>query len=666
MCERRAGARSLGNSFGSLPGFGLSNRGGTILRGGRRLTEDPVGVRQLSAVLDSTSGGALSGHPPEGMDRPTKTILLLDYSGSMFGGYGRSRVANCSACVADLVAGEARRNDQIYYYEDPLFETFLATWLAAATPAGSGQDLEILLFNAQLWRLDEMGEVVPYGGFEPLAYPRSVGRATPAEIVDWLHQIPDSPFSVDRSAANTTESRAALQSVIDAIPDEAVVWLVTDNIVDTGGGAVSAADARRNLEFYDLLRSDPRLQAVVAYPLHQSKACDWMCGTSLFAYGMYVSRYERPTSEELHRLDGTGGEGGGPTAEGLLWNRELREIAARSSGRTDDLAGVPLRLKPIDTDVLSFEFELEDGQAVRCDPVAEYGDPLRCLVRVEIRNTLRHQTVESAELTFTNGTFLPRKANAPQRLPWVSAVCSGEMRGLGWRLDGGDEHPGDEPIVLAALEPLQSTVVEFLFELPPIHVAADRNNFLEVALTDRILLDGRIGAELRNIRTRLAVDSEGLEEVYGAAELPEIFRGRLEGRMQSVFQTGAAVANNGQILGLLVLLVAGGAILLTTLVVMRFQRIHLTVEVNGMEAARLSLPRLSSRSFELDAGSSVRVTRRWSSRFNLRPGPGLRLRKDGHAWLLTRTGMEEETRVEIRRGWRSAAARRRTVSEEGW
>ncbi len=640
------------------------------------LSDGTVRKQFFRSVSDPTAGGVLSGKPPATPDRPGKMILLLDYSGSMFGGYGEARVAGCRLCSAGLAAnGQPTRRAggglQPYYFEVPEFIDLLARWLDAATPAGSRTGLEVLLFNAGVWRLGEAG-VEPFTGRTQLDFNRPVSTASSDQIAAWLRRIPTNPYTVDSQAPNTTESSRALLAAIAAVDDEAIVWLVTDNIVDVGGGVVSAEDARRNLEFYATLKSEPRIQMISAFPLSQGEDCGWMCGTSLLAYGMYIARFERPDSAEFHRLGGTEPGGAGPRADGWLWNVALRDLAAEYSGRAAtvaqvDVAGVPLRLKPIDTEVLTLDFNLHVGQALKCHASTEYGEELLCLASVRVRNALRHQVVESATLVFSNEVLLPRKPDERRRLPWASAVCGGQMETLLWRIRDGRTGEGTEPIEIGPLPPLAETEVEVLFMLPPIHVdTAKRTHLADVAFTNRILLDGRLQAEIRDIRTSLFIDTDGLEEVYGAPELPAIFRGREQGRIRAEYPAGAVILNNGQLFGLLVLLGAGSVIALVTLVALRFQRRQYTVLVDGAEIARLSMPRLSRRALEIGGRVRASLRRGWGPAYRLVPRSGHRLRKDGTGWILAAGGEAgEEYRVEVRRGW-SAARRSQLATGDGW
>ena len=489
-----------------------------------------------------------------------------------------------------------------------------------------------------------------------------MSTATPDQIAAWLRDIPDDPYQVDRQGPNTTETSQALRQVIEAVGDEAILWLVTDNIADSGTAVVSAEDARRNLAFYRLLKDEPRLQMVSAYPLLLAEDCSWMCGTSLFAYGFYLSPFERPESAEFHRLGGTSpGGSGGPASGGLLWNPDLQALAAEHSGRAAevrglDIAGVPLRLKPIDTEVLTLDFQLYRGQALQCDSSAEYGEQLLCLAQVKVRNTLRHQTVDSAQLTLSNQVLLPRKPFQRQRLPWASAVCAGGMQPIKWLVKsqhGNRRGDGGGPVEVGPLAPLEEATVEMLFLTPAIDVATgDREHLFDIAFTKEILLDGRMVAEIKDIRTRLAIDTQGLEDVYGASELPAIFRGQEQSRVWAEYPAGAVVANNGQLLGLLLLVVGGSLLLLVVLVVLRFQRVQFLVLANGAEIARLSMPRLSRRALEIDGSVRAYLRRGWGAGFRLVPRSGYRLRREGTGWLLGGSaGDSYEYRLEVRRGW---------------
>ncbi|MDP9119998.1 MAG: hypothetical protein M3O15_01300 [Acidobacteriota bacterium] len=630
----------------------------------------------VGAVSGPAARGALISRP-EGQQGPQKIILLLDYSGSMYAGYGKDQVAGCARCAAGLVHGRPSRTvasrTQPYYVATPDFQQFLARWLDAAVPDEGGLGLEVLLFNGRVFRLGGRGAQPLLPGMA-LPFERRLSRASAAEVASWLRQIPANPFEVDRLAPLATDSSAALHAALDALGrDEAVIWLITDNIVDAEGGtegALADPEARRTADFYRELDAEPRVQMITAYPIFRAEACSWMCGTSLFTYGMYISPFERPDSAEFHRLGGTTPEGGGPTAGGLLWNLALQKLAAEYSGGVAavgraDLAGVPLRLKPIDTEALTIHF---GRPALRCAR-AEFGQELRCQARIEVRNILRHQNVESAKLRLSNEILLPRKEGGRSRLPWASAICPGQVETLDWRVQGGSQGRGIDPIEIGPLAPLQEVAVDVRFKLPAVAVdTSRRSTLLDIARTNRIVLDGLLRAEIRDFRTSLAIDPGSFASVYGSAQLPVIFRKREVGSVSAAYRIDALLANDGQALAQVVLLGLGGAGALCALVAMRFQRKQFTVYVDGIESARVSLPRFSSHEIEVLGVVRALLRRGWAPDYRLVPRRGVRVRREGPVWVL-RVGDDigQEHRIEVRRGWSSARSKAPVASRmDNW
>ena len=270
-----------------------------------------------------------------------------------------------------------------------------------------------------------------------------------------------------------------------------------------------------------------------------------------------------------------------------------------------------------------------------------------------MRNTLRHQTVDSARLRLSNELLLPHQEHGKRRLPWASAVCAGRVETLSWQVGGGRYGGGADPIEIGPLAPLGQAVVDVRFRLPPVEVDAFRRSTLfQVAMTNRIALNGLLKAEIQDFRTSLAIDPGRFASVYGSAQLPAIFRKGEVGSAAATYPIDARLANDGQALALLALLAIGGGGGLVLLVVMRFQSQQLTVVVDGSESTRLSLPRWSRR--ELVVGGVVRayLWRGWGSSYKVLPHRGTRVRRDGPAWVLkVGDDIGEEHRIEIFRGW---------------
>ncbi|MDP2341431.1 MAG: hypothetical protein Q8O67_10755 [Deltaproteobacteria bacterium] len=610
-------------------------------------------------VADPSGGGVLKGAAEN--QSPERMVVVVDYSGSMFGGFGKAQVAGCPQCRAGLTkAGVPTRSKQPFYFSTPEFRTYLSGWIDAAIPALKPVKLEVLLFNGKLWRVNDDGvTAVPAA----LPFDRPAARGDADKIAALLTKVPPDPYSVDKSGPNTTEASLALTQALAALNgQDGLIWLITDNIVDSGGDD----DAKRNLSFYELLQRDPRLQVVAAYPLHMAEQCSWMCSTSLFAYGIFASSHERPSSQVIQRLSGAGPDGSGPVDDGVLWNPRLQGIAKGMSGKPHvkdgvDLAGVPLRLKPIDADVITIKFKDQGGQALKCDRTAEFGDRLTCYSRVTIKNTLRHQVVDSALLEFDSKILLPRRADGRgaderKRLAWAQSVCTGSIKTHKWHIMEGASGTGGERIKVGPLKPLESVDVEVLFQLPPVAVSHQSpGQLFDIAFTDRILLDGWLLAEVKDVQTHLFVDTGGLEEVYGAAQLPEIFVGKKQSNLRIEYPAAASLANDGQLLSLLLLMVVGAGGGLFVLVLLRFQRIQVTILVDGapIKDSKVSMPRLSRRPVEIDGRPWAWVKRGWGDH-KIVPANGFRvLRKDGNAVVVGQRSAGEglEHRIEVKRGW---------------
>jgi hypothetical protein len=194
------------------------------------------------------------------------------------------------------------------------------------------------------------------------------------------------------------------------------------------------------------------------------------------------------------------------------------------------------------------------------------------------------------------------------------------------------------------------------FRLPAVQVnTANRSTLFDVALTNHIVLDGLIRADIQDFRTSLAIDPKSFDQVYGSAQLPAIFRKGAVASVSATYPIDALLENDGQDLALLVLLGGGGAAALCALVALRFQRKHFTVLVDGVESTRLSLPRWSRQGLEIGGSVQAWVRRGWGPDYKVVPKRGVRLRRDGTAWIL-RLGNDigEEHRLEIRRGWSAA------------
>lgn len=657
---------------------------------------------QTRAPFDVTAAGALAGEPIEGA-RPMKGVLLVDYSGSMYGGYARDPLPDCERCKATAT----RRKKQPYYFGQPEFQTLLADVVRAAAPEGNDLELAVLLFNKALFdvvpgrskkdggevrKIARLDKVDLKSGRDPkgelpkvLAHPIKIsGHQGDVESV--LAAIPKNPIKFDRKAAQETHLAAALASARELIGNDGVIWLVTDNISDEPGIGVSEADALRNLAFYNLLKDDPRLQAVFAYPLFDAEQCTFMCGTSLFAYGIHVSNKTRASAKEINRLSGNHLKTGPATADGVLWNKALQEVARRHKGRpssspiadkakAEAIAGVPLRLKPMDLDVVSVSFERNARgrvEPLRCKKTAEFGDKIPCVATLVVRNNLRHQNVRSGTIVIENDVLLPRNGNAEsreekKRLKWAGAVCKNaiEMREISPK-EAKNMEPkrakdlGLLKIPLRRLGPGSERKIQLLLMVPSVKIAPTTvGEVFDTAFVDTVLLDGTIRTKVIDVRTQLAVPKPMRKGVYGAGGLPVIFRTQSQSEIRVDFPAQVPLHNDGKLRA--ILLVAAAVILglLLLLILLRFQRARVTVFVDGAEHAKLSLPRISRRKIERGATELGSARRGLAGKVRFVPKKGVSAKRSGSAWVLSGGGLSD-CRVEVRNGWSRGGSAQRT------
>ena len=617
---------------------------------GQHEVESDARVRVTTTTMpaDPTAGGRLSGEAKTGA-RAMRAVLLLDYSGSMYGGYDKPASTSCpSLCKAE----GTRRNGQPYYFSDASFQRFMATLVDAATPTGSSISMRALLFNKGLWTFDD-GKTTAAPA--TLTFPWSTSSMSSSDLARAFATIPADPFKATSKNADETHIQPALERALNGVlagGDEGLIWLVTDNIADQSGGGVSSDDARRNLAFYEYLKREPRLQVVYAYPVHDTAQCTWLCGSSLFVYALQVSSRARADVVEVDRLSGGHLGVGAATADGLLWNTALKGLTAGHAGKAPEhLAGVPLRLKPMDLNAVSVGFaKTPEGktQPLRCKRSAEFGDAVPCVATLVVRNNLRHERIDSAKLVLEGGTLLPHTRESPRRLPWAGAVCAGGIKAT--QATASIDDKGQ--FLLGPILPGAEQTLQVRLLVPAVAVApTSPSQILEVAMTDALLIEGPMTARVRDVHASLVVPPGERSRVYGAAALPQIFTDRSEAEVVARFPVVAVINNDGK---LQALLLVGGLLLVLVLIgllLFVLQPAYCTVLVDGVEAERFRMTRFASRDVEVRGLRYGRV-KRGLGMPQFVPAKGAQARRTGSAWLVA-PGGGSEARIELRQGWRS-------------
>ncbi|MEC7985275.1 MAG: hypothetical protein VX278_08930, partial [Myxococcota bacterium] len=515
----------------------------------------------------------------ESVPLPQKSVLLLDYSGSMCPGWRADAkkvkpIEGCAMC--DEKKGKRCLND--FYYGSSQFSEHVAQWIKAASP-NSEMQLEILLFNGKVWCFEPGKALTEFTSRSTLRFPYAVGTHTADEIQDWIDAIPDNPCRATRTCG-TTLMQEALEKVQSNIDEDTMVWLMTDNIIDYSASELETEEAQRNKRFYDYINDQKDIAAIVTYPLNYGAGCSWMCGTSMFTYGMYFSKKEESLSIARY-IDGAVAEQDTPLSDGLLWNPVLQRLAKKTACKDSPakLHGVPIRLKPIDDDVLS----LRIGEPSCQDDVQFNDTEVYCLVEINVKNNLHHQVVEKANLYLNNQELTPSlnvDGQWQSGIPWAASVCADDMQIVAWEEEGQIKE-GSDVIALRAFAPREERKVYIKFSLPnhtPQH--QEFSQLVEIATTNSFYLRGKLQAKVSDIETSLAVKGNRLQCVYGASTMPQIFQKRTQLKPSyALHNLPIRIQNNGKIIALAILGVIALASGFVVLGLMRFQSIPYELKI---------------------------------------------------------------------------------------
>jgi len=221
---------------------------------------------------------------------PKRMVVMLDYSGSMCPGWKPKKeeiqdIPDCEKCVKKA---RSKCLNQ-FYYGLPDFTDHLAGWLDAASPAGQEMFVEFMLFNNSVWHFDpSKAEAVKFQKQALTFGDYDLGSAGLDQIKTWVDAIPDNPYKVHLTDPNDTLMKEALMEAIEAVEEDTMIWLITDNILDEPLDDAHSEEAQRNKAFYDYLNSESRIQAIASYPMSSQESCHFIslfqrspsCGSS--------------------------------------------------------------------------------------------------------------------------------------------------------------------------------------------------------------------------------------------------------------------------------------------------------------------------------------------------------------------------------------------------
>lgn len=224
----------------------------------------PSGRFVLSIVVASAAAH-VSAAPTLAPDQPVAVRILYDGSGSMYPGY-RPPGTPGRRTKADLGVP--------YFHETPRFRDWLADLVSAQTLLGAGSVGMSTFTSNGLFSPDDIREVHP--------------------------AVPVGDFDVDRAIRNFPPTAGQTTYLTETIDQFArgftgILWLVTDNIVETTAGQADAEVER----FFRKLNDDPRFRSVhlFKYPFRDERTGS---ESALAAYAIIVSPTEIPAAALAH------------------------------------------------------------------------------------------------------------------------------------------------------------------------------------------------------------------------------------------------------------------------------------------------------------------------------------------------------------------------------
>ena len=596
-----------------------SNDGAAVLEGNR-------------PESDRTAGGQLQGEHQPFSGRPLHTVLAMDYSGSMYGGYERAEPSDEASACGWSQSRRGHSANGPYYWEQAGFRDLVRG--GAMGGLATGDPIHTLVFAKDIFALGA-GSAVRYGerGFEgPLPAPdtdpdTAVSRVVTADAGGSLPMPWSAPWGTPRmwSESHMATVLDAAAEIFTAQPGgDGILWIVTDNIIETSSSEDLSKEAELNRQFYLRLKQDPRWQVVYAYPVHQA---DWLCGSTLLVYGMYWSGHERITEPEYFEL--TAGE-----SSRLASGAQLSAFQGLANAGSP-APGHPFKLKPDDMDLMKVAFD----RKIECPP-AKAGQARQCRATLTIENLLKHRRIDGAKLRLESGRLdaWNQVRNTVVRVPTAEPLPSGLVTAN---------------VVLAEpIPPGASKTVEVDLLVPPVETHAETlRDHWENANHERFRMLGSMSVAITELRTSMAVDQAQLGDIYGVSALPEIFRNPNTSKLNATICMKMWVENPAWLISLLLL----GALLLIVLLLLLggwlLKPSFRVVAIDDIELGRIRVSRVMGATVELRGTRMAKVRQRLGGSIAVVGVKPYRARPIGGHWELrdAESDMGERHRMELRR-----------------
>lgn len=414
--------------------------------------------------------------------RSENIYYLLDNSASMYDGYP-----------------QPKSGPQSYYYRRPVFQAFLKELIELTCKPND--TISIITFNrvtnvvqspikASQLRIDLL--LPPYGKLDV------IGATSPEDI-------------------KSTRMPDALEQLLAELGGrQALIWLLTDNIADSGASQ-EAEDTRK---FYSLLANNKQIQMVYAYPIKHEGINNL---SSLMLYAI-VAATEKPLEvEELTRWE-----------EEYISTKQLEKF----------MQGKPFQMKPLERNTLRLKLRDE----LRLDAVDE-NSPLSGTVEIVISSRFNYHVITSAKLELVASDLQPERDS-------ISKISGSDF-----------SFSPQQPYKIKSLKPRSEETFVVTFTTPQVSINPSRNNYSTLfkdIFDEEFSMQGTLTARVKDVQLQLELPDK-MKGIFGTADIPEIFRPQAVDMEELHLELKPKVRNTGTRL-LLVLLLAG--ILSTTMISM--------------------------------------------------------------------------------------------------
>lgn len=468
----------------------------------------------------------------------TEVYYLFDNSASMFDGY------------------PSPRGTTKYYYQRPEFQEFIKKYIGAT--AKPDDQVSIITFNRvtnTVLPLTPLNSISWNNIFPPQGKLDVVGSQSPQDI--GFTRMPD-----------------AVKQLLEGLNGRrAVLWLLTDNIADTGASN-EAADTR---EFYRLLATDPRVQIVHAYPLLRDPINS---KSTLMIYGIVLGEKEPFSLAELKEYD---------------------ENYVGSSSMVSLMGEDAFQMKPLNRNTL----ELSLKEQLKLDAIDE-NSPLTGSVDLVLKSNFHYHTIAATQLNLRAEDLKPERAS-------ISLIPGDKF-----------EFFPKQPYQISNIRAKSDYSFNVKFTTPQVTVSPSRNKFATLfadIFDETFPMHGVLWAKVDDVELKLEVPPS-MQKAFGAQDIPEIFRPEKISMDELRMEINPTVRNSG---GRLLMFLLLGALALTGLIFLLIwfflpQNYYLSYDDSFEFYKRYSLRRKGEVRIKSDSGDNLgRLCRGWGSDWKFMP-----------------------------------------------